>query len=329
MARKKMCPSGIGGQAVLEGVMMKNKEACAIAVRKADGEIDVEITEYHGVMHGSILTKIPFVRGVFNFIDSFIVGMRAINHSAEFYEEEDSKDTGFDRFMKSLFGAKAEKVLSGLTMLLSFALAIGLFIVLPYYLSTIFERYIMNSSLLSLIEGGVRLVIFLLYILAITLMKDIRRLYMYHGAEHKCINCIEHGLMLNVKNVKRSSRLHKRCGTSFLLFVMIISIILFMFIKVESPAMRVGIRLLLIPVIAGISYEVIKLAGKSDNIIVKILSAPGLALQLITTKEPDDAMIEVAIKSVEGVFDWRNFLVENFEERYQFPKDENEAKIAE
>ena len=312
MARKKMCASGVGGQAVLEGVMMKNKESCAIAVRKPDGEIDVEITEYHGVLHGSLVTKIPFIRGVFNFIDSFILGMRAINHSADFYEEEGATDTGLDKFMNKLFGAKAEKVMSGFTMILSFVIAIGLFILLPYYLSTVFERYVMNASLLSLIEGLVRLVIFLLYIVAITLMKDIRRLYMYHGAEHKCINCLEHGHTLTVHNVKLSSRLHKRCGTSFLLFVMIVSIILFMFIKVESPVLRVGLRLLLIPVIAGISYEVIRLAGKSDNIIVKILSAPGLALQMLTTKEPDAEMIEVAIKAVEGVFDWRAFLQENF-----------------
>ncbi len=314
MARKKMCPSGIGGQAVLEGVMMKNKESCAIAVRKADGEIDVEITEYHGIIHGSLPTRIPFIRGIFNFIDSFILGMRAINHSTEFYEEEDSKDTGFDRFMNRLFGDKAEKVMSAFTMILSFVLAIGLFIVLPYYASRILEGHIQSSWLLALVEGIVRLVIFLLYIIIITLMKDIRRLYMYHGAEHKCINCIEHGRALTVNNVKRSSRLHRRCGTSFLLFVMIISIILFMFIQVESPVLRLLLRLALIPVIAGISYEAIRLAGRSENIFVKIISAPGLALQFLTTKEPDDSMIEVAIKSVEGVFDWRAFIQENFED---------------
>jgi len=312
MAKKKMCASGIGGQAVLEGVMMKNKEACAIAVRKPDGEIDVEITEYHGVMHGSILTRIPFIRGVFNFLDSFIVGMRAINHSAEFYEEEDSTDTKFDAFMTKLFGNKAEKVMSGFVMLVSILIAVGLFIVLPFYASKLLEGQIQNTSLLSLVEGIIRLVIFLLYILIITLMKDIRRLYMYHGAEHKCINCLEHGHALTVNNVKKSSRLHKRCGTSFLLFVMIVSIILFMFIKVDTPALRLVFRVLLIPVIAGISYELIRLAGKTDFFLVKILSAPGMALQLLTTKEPDDDMIEVAIKSVEGVFDWRGFLQENF-----------------
>jgi len=312
MAKKKMCASGIGGQAVLEGVMMKNKEACAIAVRKADGEIDVEITEYHGVLHGSIWTRIPFIRGVFNFIDSFILGMRAINHSAEFYEEEDSKDTGFDRFMGKIFGDSAEKVMSGFVTLFSILIAVGLFIVLPFYASKVLEGYIQNASLLSLVEGLIRLVIFLLYIIIITLMKDIRRLYMYHGAEHKCINCLEHGRPLTVNNVKKASRLHKRCGTSFLLFVMIVSIILFMFIKVDAPAQRLLFRVLLIPVIAGISYELIRLAGKTDNIIVKILSAPGMALQLLTTKEPDNDMIEVAIKSVEGVLDWRAFLKDNF-----------------
>ena len=215
--------------------------------------------------------------------------------------------------MKKVFKDKAEKVTSGLTVMLSVILALGLFIFLPYYLSSILERYIMNSSLLALVEGLIRLVIFLLYLLAISLLKDIRRLFMYHGAEHKCINCIEHGNELTVENVKKASRLHKRCGTSFLLFVMVISIILFMFIKVDNPALRIVFRLLLIPVIAGISYEVIKLAGRSDNIIVNILSAPGLALQFITTKEPDESMIEVAIKSVEGVFDWKNFLEEKFD----------------
>ena len=310
--KKKVCNSGIGGQAVLEGVMMKNKEAYAIAVRKQDGEIDLEITEYHGVMHGSVLTKVPFIRGVFNFIDSFILGMRSINHSADLLGVSDDPETGFDRFMKKLFKDKAEKVTSGLTVLLSVILALGLFIFLPYYLSSILERYIMNSSLLALVEGLIRLVIFLLYLLAISLLKDIRRLFMYHGAEHKCINCIEHGHELTVENVKKASRLHKRCGTSFLLFVMVISIILFMFIKVDNPALRIVFRLLLIPVIAGISYEVIKLAGRSNNVIVNLLSAPGLALQFITTKEPDEEMIEVAIKSVEGVFDWKNFLEEKF-----------------
>ena len=310
MARKKkMCNSGIGGQAVLEGVMMKNKELYAVAVRKPDGEIDVETEEYHGVLHGRKLTKIPFIRGVFSFIDSLILGMRTLDHSASFYEDEGAADTKLDKAL----GDKSQKTFSALTVILSIVLAIGIFMVLPYYLSTLLEKYVRNASLLAIFEGLIRLAIFLIYIVAITAMKDIRRLYQYHGAEHKCINCIEKGHNLNVHNVKRSSRYHRRCGTSFLLFVMIISIILFIFITVENPVLKVVIRILLIPVIAGISYEIIKLAGRSDNVIIHILSAPGLLLQRLTTKEPDEDMIEVAIKSVEAVFDWKAFLKENFE----------------
>ena len=310
MARKKkICNSGIGGQAVLEGVMMKNKDFYAVAVRKPDGEIDVETAEYHGVLHGSKLTKIPFIRGVFNFLDSLILGMRTLDHSASFYEDENAKETVFDKAL----GDKSEKTFSVLTVLISFALAIALFMILPYYLSTLLEKYVRNASLLAIFEGIIRLLIFLAYIVAITAMKDIKRLYQYHGAEHKCINCIEKGHNLNVHNVKRSSRYHRRCGTSFLLFVMVISIILFMFITVANPVLKVVIRILLLPVIAGISYEIIRLAGRSNNILIRILSAPGLMLQRLTTKEPDEEMIEVAIKSVEAVFDWKAFLRENFE----------------
>ena len=310
MARKKkICNSGIGGQAVLEGVMMKNKDFYAVAVRKPDGEIDVETAEYHGVLHGSKLTKIPFIRGVFSFLDSLILGMRTLDHSASFYEDENAKETAFDKAL----GDKSEKTFSVLTVLISFALAIAIFMVLPYYLSTLLEKYVRNASLLAIFEGLIRLLIFLVYIIAITAMKDIKRLYQYHGAEHKCINCIEKGHNLNVHNVKRSSRYHRRCGTSFLLFVMVISIVLFMFITVSNPVLKVVIRILLLPVIAGISYEIIKLAGRSDNILIRILSAPGIMLQRLTTKEPDEEMIEVAIKSVEAVFDWKSFLKENFE----------------
>ena len=200
-----------------------------------------------------------------------------------------------------------------LTILVSFVLAIGIFMVLPYYLSTLLERYVRNASLLAIFEGLIRLLIFLIYIVAITAMKDIKRLYQYHGAEHKCINCIERGHNLNVHNVLRSSRYHRRCGTSFLLFVMLVSIILFMFITVKTPILKVVIRILLIPVIAGISYELIRLAGKKDNVLTRFISAPGLLLQRLTTKEPDEEMVAVAIKSVEAVFDWRAFLKENFE----------------
>ena len=310
---KKLCASGIGGQAVLEGIMMKNQDLYAIAVRKPDGEIEIDTQEYHGVLHGSKVKKIPFVRGVFNFLDSLILGMRTLTYSASFYEDEEAKETATDRVMNKLFGEKAEKVLMGLTVAFSIVLAVGIFMLLPYYLSSLFGTYVRNTSLLALIEGVIRIAIFLLYVVAISMMKDIRRVYMYHGAEHKCINCIEHGHVLNVHNVKMSSRLHKRCGTSFLLIVMLVSVVVFILIRVENPALRLGLRVLLIPVIAGISYEFIRFAGRSDNRIVGLLSAPGLALQKLTTKEPDEDMIEVAIKSVEAVFDWRAFLGENFD----------------
>lgn len=321
MARKKgICPSGIGGQAVIEGVMMKNQDLYAVAVRKPDGKIEIDTEEYHGILHGSKIKKIPFIRGVFNFVDSLILGMRTLTYSASFYEDESATETKTDKAMGKVFGEKAEKVMMGFTVALSIVLAVAIFMILPYFLSSLFEKYVRNTSLLALIEGVIRIAIFLLYVVAISLMQDIKRVYMYHGAEHKCINCIEHGHVLNVHNVKRSSRLHRRCGTSFLLIVMIVSVILFILIRVENPVMRLGLRLLVIPVIAGISYEIIRLAGRSENPIVKLISAPGLALQKLTTKEPDEEMIEVAIRSVEAVFDWKSFLAEQFDyEEYKNP----------
>ncbi len=307
-----MCMSGIGGQAVLEGVMMKNKDLYAVSVRKPNGEIETETEEYHGILHGSVLKKIPFIRGIFNFADSLILGMRTLTFSATFYEDEDAKETVTDKAMNKVFGEKAEKILMGITVAFSIVLAVAIFILLPYFLSTLFAQYIRNTSLLAVVEGLLRIVIFLAYIIVICAMKDIKRVYMYHGAEHKCINCIEHGHNLTVANVKKASRLHRRCGTSFLLLVMLVSVILFIFIRVENPAYRVALRIALIPVIAGISYEIIRLAGRSDNIFVRIISAPGMWLQRLTTREPDEDMIEVAIKSVEAVFDWKEFLQEQF-----------------
>lgn len=305
--------SGIGGQAVLEGVMMKNGERYAVAVRKPDGEIEVDIENYQGWLHGKKIKDIPFVRGVLNFVDSMRLGTRCLNFSASFYEEEESAaETG-------KAAGKGEKILSVAATLFAVVLAVGLFIVLPYFISSLFDEYIRNASLMAILEGCIRIGIFILYILAITLMKDIRRLFMYHGAEHKCINCIERGRPLTVSNVMRSSRLHRRCGTSFMFFVMFVSIILFFFIRVENPAYRLILRVLLIPVIAGISYELIRLAGRSNNIIVKILSAPGMLLQRLTTKEPDQEMVEVAMASVEAVFDWKEYLKENFDYEEEDP----------
>ena len=312
MARRKSRYSGIGGQAVLEGVMMKNKEKYAVAVRKPDGEIEVEVETYQGLAHGSKFKELPFIRGIFNFLDSLILGTRALNYSASFYEEEEGKETKFDKAMDKMSGGNGEKLLSGIVTVISIMLAVGIFIVLPYFISSLFESFIRNRSLMAIIEGVIRIALFLLYVWGISAMKDIRRLYQYHGAEHKCINCIEKGRPLTVHNMMRSSRLHKRCGTSFIFFVMLVSIVLFFFIQVDNVAEKVILRILLMPVVAGISYEIIRLAGRTDNVFIKILSAPGMWIQRMTTKEPDESMAEVAIASVEAVFDWKKYLQDTF-----------------
>ena len=328
MARRKSRYSGIGGQAVLEGVMMKNKEKYAVAVRKPDGEIEVEVETYQGLAHGSKIKELPFVRGVFNFLDSLILGTKALNYSASFYEEEDGKETKFDKAMDKMSGGNGEKLLSGIVTVISVVLAVGIFIVLPYFISSLFESFIRNRSLMAIIEGVIRIALFLLYVWGISAMKDIRRLYQYHGAEHKCINCIEKGRPLTVHNVMRSSRLHKRCGTSFIFFVMLVSIVLFFFIQVDNVAEKVILRILLMPVVAGISYEIIRLAGRTDNVFIKILSAPGMWIQRMTTREPDESMAEVAIASVEAVFDWKKYLQDTFgyEVDENWMKDEPSAE---
>ena len=310
--KKNMKYSGIGGQAVLEGVMMKNKDQYAVAVRKPNGEIEVEIEHYVGIAHGSKLLNIPFVRGIFQFIDSLILGMRSLNYSASFYEDEEEKETAADKAFNRMFKDKADQVFGAIVLIISLAIAIGIFMVLPYYITSLFEDYIRSASFMAIIEGVLRIVIFVLYVLSISLMKDIRRVYQYHGAEHKCISCIEKGRPLTVGNVMKSSKQHKRCGTSFLLFVMLVSVVLFFFIRVENPVYRVLLRIALIPVIAGISYEIIRLAGRSNNILVRIISAPGMWMQRLTTKEPDESMVEVAIAAVEAVFDWKAYLYEAF-----------------
>lgn len=314
MGKKKKTThySGIGGQAVLEGVMMKNKDDYAVAIRKPNGEIEVEVDVYRGILRDSALKKIPFIRGIFNFLDSMILGMKTINYSASFYEDEEAEETKLDKALNKVSGGRAEKILMGVTTVASIVIAIAVFMLLPYFLSTLLVQYIRNDSLLAIIEGIIRILIFVIYIVAISLMKDIHRLYQYHGAEHKCINCVENGRPLTVHNVMRSSRIHKRCGTSFMFLVVFVSIILFFFIRVQNPALRVVLRIALVPVIAGISYEIIRLAGRSDNIFVKIISAPGMWLQRLTTKEPDREMAEVAIRSVEAVFDWKSYLKDEF-----------------
>lgn len=325
---KKARYSGIGGQAVLEGIMMKNKDKYSVAVRKPNGEIEVDIDEFTGVTKGGFIKNVPFFRGVFNFIDSLSLGIKCLNYSANFYEEEAEQETKFDKAMNKIFKGHADKVLTGFVTLLSIAFAIGIFIVLPFFLTSLFSDYIRNESLKALIEGLIRIVIFVGYVALISFNKDIKRVYRYHGAEHKCINCVEHGRPLTVENVMRSSRLHRRCGTSFMLLVMLISVICFFFIRVDSILLKVVIRLLLIPVIAGISYEVLRLAGRHNNILVRIISAPGMLLQRLTTKEPDESMAEVAIAAVEAVFDWKDFLKEKFGVDVDAPKDETEDTIA-
>ena len=309
MAKKrKQCYSGIGGQAVLEGVMMKNDENYAVAVRKPDGSIALELANYQGLAHGSRWKKLPFIRGVINFIDSLVLGYKCLSFSTAFYEEEDTAPAKESK----LNAETMEKLMSVCVMVCSIALAIGIFIVLPYWISSLLEGFIRNHSLMLIIEGVLRIAIFLLYVSAISLMKDIRRLYRYHGAEHKCINCLERGKPLTVKNVMRSSRLHKRCGTSFIFFVLIVSIVLSFFITVENPLYKVLLRVLMMPLVAGISYELIRLAGRSDHFLIGLLSFPGMAIQRLTTKEPDESMVEVAIASVEAVFDWKTYLKNQF-----------------
>ena len=295
-----MKSSNIGGQAVMEGVMMRNADKYAVAVRKTDGEIVVKTEEYKGIVQNKKIRSLPIIRGVFSFIDSMVLGMSTLTYSASFFmdEEEEEKDE------------KKESVMMGLTIACSVVMAVAIFMILPYFLSQLFRKFTDSTTLITLLEGAVRLVIFFGYILLIYRMKDIQRVFMYHGAEHKCINCIEHGMDLTVDNVRKGSRFHKRCGTSFLLIVMLVSILFFMFIRVDSPILRVVLRLLLIPVIAGVSYEFIRLAGRSDNAVVNLLSKPGLWLQGLTTKEPDDEMIEVGIASVEAVFDWKPYVEE-------------------
>ena len=313
MAKKKQTHySGIGGQAVLEGVMMKNRDKYAVAVRKPNGEIDVEVEEYKGVCGDKKFAKLPFIRGVFAFIDSLILGMKVTTYSASFYEEEDEKPSKTEEKLEKLLGNKADDIMMTFTVILSVIIAEALFMLLPLFLSDLLGKYIRNASVIAIIEGLIRILIFIAYIAGISLMKDIKRLYMYHGAEHKCINCIEKGRPLTVKDVKRSSRQHKRCGTSFLLFVVLVSVIVFFFIRVDNMALKLILRIALVPVIAGISYEIIRLAGRSDNILVRIISAPGLWMQKLTTKEPDEDMIEVAIASVEAVFDWKAYLKDTF-----------------
>ena len=326
-----MKPSGIGGQAVIEGIMMRNKDKYSIAVRKPDNEIEVTVRESKVLTEKHKWMSYPVIRGVVSFIDSLITGISTINYSASFYDDPDEqKKTKADEIGKSIFKDKFESVLMALTVIVSVFLAVGLFMLLPYYVSRLVKGYVASKTLLNLIEGLVRVAIFILYLVLISLMKDIKRTFMYHGAEHKCINCIENGARLTVENVMNSSRYHKRCGTSFLFIVMFISVVFFIFIRVDNTALQIVIRLLLVPVIAGVSYEFIRWAGRNDNGFTVALSRPGMWLQKLTTREPDEDMVEVAIKAVEEVFDWEAFLKEYYQTSLDMEADIKaaEAKLA-
>ena len=305
-----MKPSGIGGQAVIEGIMMRNKDKYSIAVRKPDNEIEVVVRESRLITEKHPWLNLPIIRGIVNFVDSLVTGISTINYSASFYDDPaEQEKTKIDEVGKNILKDKFESVLMAVTVILSIFFAIGLFMVLPYLATRLISKYIISKALLNFIEGIVRLLIFVIYVSLISMMKDIKRTFMYHGAEHKCINCIENGARLTPENVKNSSRYHKRCGTS-----LFISIVFFIFIRVDNVALQILVRILLVPVIAGVSYEVIRWAGKNDNAFVRVLSKPGMWFQKLTTREPDMDMIEVAIKAVEEVFDWKQFLAEYYAE---------------
>lgn len=299
----------IGGQAVIEGVMMKNMDRYAVSVRKPNGKIETKVEECVSFAEKHPLFQLPVFRGMVNFLESMVIGMKTLNYSASFYEdEEEQTESRTEQLLEKILGEKAEKIIMGIVLVFSLAISIGLFMILPYIASEALGKLIRNEYVILFMEGIIRIAIFLGYIVLISRMEDIKRVFMYHGAEHKTINCLEAGVPLTPENVDNFSRLHKRCGTSFIFIVMIISMVFFFFIRVDTIWLRIVLRLLFLPLVAGVSYEFIRLAGSSDHPLVQIFSKPGLALQRLTTKEPDHSMIEVAIVSVEGVFDWREYL---------------------
>ena len=333
-----MKPSYIGGQAVMEGIMMRNGDKYAVGVRRPDRQIEVKVEDYRSVFGNLKLMKLPIFRGVASFVDSLVIGTKCLMYSASFYDDEEEaqqekkkKYTGTQEEIRSQMEAdkrkqeKRDQWLMNATMVFSVVLAVGLFMVLPYLLASLLKRLGVSEFGVTAAEAVVRMALFLGYMMLISRMKDIQRTFMYHGAEHKCINCIENGLELNVENVMKSSRQHKRCGTSFLLLVMVVSVLMhFIFVLVPVMWLRVVGRILLIPVVAGVAFEFIRLAGRSENPIVCAVSKPGLALQKLATREPDESMAEVAIAAVEAVFDWKAYLKENF--GYEESPSEKEAQ---
>lgn len=316
-----MKPSNIGGQAVMEGIMMRHKDKYSIAVRRPDNEIELKVEDYKCIFGNAKIWRKPLIRGVVSFVDSLVVGMKCLMYSAEIAgdeedEEEAKKMAHLSEDEKEKKKAKEDKMFKLLlyaTVALSIVISIVAFMLLPYVLASLLHKIGATEVIVTIAEAFVKLALFMGYMILISRMKDIQRNFMYHGAEHKCINCVEHGMPLTVENVMKSSRQHRRCGTSFLFLVMIVSIFLhFIFVLVPFYWVRLFGRILMVPIVAGISFEMIQWAGRTDSKLADILSKPGLAMQKLTTKEPTEDMAEVAIKAVEAVFDWRTYLKEEF-----------------
>ena len=320
--RNDMKPSNIGGQAVMEGIMMRHKDKIATAVRRPDKEIEIKEEDYKCIFGSSPILKKPLIRGVVSFVDSLVTGTKCLMYSAEIAgDEEDEQEiekeaamTEEERQAKKAKEDKQFKALLYVTVAVSIVISVAAFMLLPYVLASLCKKAGASEIVITVVEAFVKLGLFMGYMLLISRMKDIQRTFMYHGAEHKCINCVEHGMPLTEENVMKSSRLHRRCGTSFLFLVMLVSIFLhFIFVMVPVYWVRLFGRLLMVPVVAGISFEIIQWAGRTDNKFACMMSKPGLAMQRLTTKEPTPDMAEVAIKAVEAVFDWRAYLKENFD----------------
>ncbi len=296
-----MKKQNVGGQAVIEGVMMQSKNYRAIAVRKSDGEIKLKKERIKSWVQDKKIDKVPFLRGAFVLFETMIQGMKSLNYSSEFFLEEDEEEDAIDKFLKRIFKDKANEVIMSVCLVLAMLFSVCLFFLIPTTISGLFSSFIKSSIILNLIEGIIRISILLLYMLGISKNKDIERVFMYHGAEHKAIYCYESGLELTVENAKKFTTLHPRCGTNFLFIVMFTSIILFSFFGWPNILVRLVMRIICVPIVAGISYEIIKFLGKYNNILSKIVAYPGMMLQHITTNEPDDEQLEVAIKALKAV----------------------------
>ena len=313
--KNKKCFSGIGGQAVIEGIMMKNMDEYSVAVRKSNGEIVVKKDKYVMLAKKIKLLGLPFIRGIFAMVDSLILGSKTLEYSASFFDEEEQEsESKIDKWLNEHINEKTLGIIMSIITVISVAVAIIVFSVVPAAIGSLFKTVtkVDNNFWVAFLEGIVRILIFVIYIKLISRMDEIKRTFEYHGSEHKCINCIENDWDLTVENVMKASKEHKRCGTSFLVYVMVISIFLFMFINPPTLLYKFLSRIILIPVVAGISYEVLRIAGQFDNKFMDIISRPGMWMQGLTTKEPDEKEVEVAIRAVEEVFDWREFKKQHF-----------------